>query len=164
MNYKNDYNYPLSIVEESNNCEEINKENISDDNSENIEEYEENDENVLKLQEDFIKEIEFSATIAKAEAAIIVENENDNKQLISADNNLENVNKQLKSTDDIIKFNDNFEENIEFNIKDMKQFWEVATSPIKLSPIPSPPSKSPQSWKSMPNLAKDMATQTILQG
>ena len=162
MNSKNDYNYPLSIVEESNNSEETNKENISDDNSENIEEY---DENVLKLQEDFIKEIEFSTTIAKAEAAIIVENENDNnKQLISADNNLENVNKQLKSTDDIIKFNDNFEENIEFNIKDMKQFWEVATSPIKLSPIPSPPSRSPQSWKSMPNLAKDMATQTILQG
>ena len=65
---------------------------------------------------------------------------------------------------DIIKSNESFEENIEFNIKDMRQFWEVATSPIKLSPTSTPPSsKSPQSWKSMPNLAKDMATQTSVE-
>ena len=35
----------------------------------------------------------------------------------------------------------------------MKKFFEVATSPISGT---SPP----QSWKSMPNLAKDMSTQT----
>ena len=65
---------------------------------------------------------------------------------------------------DIVKSNESFEENIEFNIKDMRQFWEVATSPIKLSPTSTPPSsKSPQSWKSMPNLAKDMATQTSVE-
>ena len=63
------------------------------------------------------------------------------------------------ASSEIVRSTDNIEENIEFNIKDMKQFWEVATSPpINLisptsSPISSP--KSPQmSWKSMPNLAK----------
>ena len=45
-------------------------------------------------------------------------------------------------------------ENIEVNVKDIKKFFEVATSPISTSP--------PQTWKSMPNLAKDMATQTTI--
>ena len=45
------------------------------------------------------------------------------------------------------------ENNVEVNVKDMKKFFEVATSPISGT---SPP----QSWKSMPNLAKDMSTQT----
>ena len=49
----------------------------------------------------------------------------------------------------------------EINVKEMKEFWEVATSPIKLSPVPSP-ARSPPLWKSMPNLAKDMATQTTI--
>ena len=49
----------------------------------------------------------------------------------------------------------------EINVKEMKEFWEVATSPIKLSPISSP-ARSPPLWKSMPNLAKDMATQTTI--
>ena len=50
----------------------------------------------------------------------------------------------------------------EINVKEMKEFWEVATSPIKLSPIASPAQSPPVSWKSMPNLAKDMATQTTI--
>ena len=65
------------------------------------------------------------------------------------------------ASSEIVRSTDNIEENIEFNIKDMKQFWEVATSPpINLispttsSPISSFPKSSQMSWKSMPNLAK----------
>jgi hypothetical protein len=75
--------------------------------------------------------------------------------------------KKLQQVKTVIKSNQFTKEaNIEVNVKDIKQFWEVATSPIKLSPLGSPtalPKTSTslkESWKSMPNLAKDMATQT----
>ena len=143
--------------------EDINHENYDEDSKQKNEEIQKSSSPPPAASSEDDEEITNNQTSVDENVVIHNSSETEDEDDQSATSNEDHHHDQNNLTPpEIVRSTDNIEENIEFNIKDMKQFWEVATSPINLSPSPTS-SKSPQmSWKSMPNLAKDMATQTSI--